>query len=88
LSREQIIEAAITRAGSAHEQAGFESVVSVGDAVWDVRVARELGIPFVGVASGQREALLQEEGAREIVTDFLPVERFLGLLREARPPRP
>jgi phosphoglycolate phosphatase-like HAD superfamily hydrolase len=87
-SREQIIEAAIAKAGAAHGHSEFESVVSVGDAVWDVRAARELGIPFVGVARGERAALLKEEGARQIVTDFLPLERFLGFLCEARPPRP
>jgi phosphoglycolate phosphatase-like HAD superfamily hydrolase len=87
-SREQIIEAAIAKAGAAQGQSEFERVVSVGDAIWDVRVARALGVPFVGVARGERAALLQEEGARRIVTDFLPVERFVGFLCEARPPRP
>ena len=44
--------------------------------------------PSWAVARGGRGALLRDEGAEQIITDFLPVERFMDLLREARPPRP
>jgi len=44
LSREEIVALAVARAG-----ADFQRVVYLGDAVWDQRAARLLGMPFVGI---------------------------------------
>ena len=62
-SRESIVRAAIERAKAQYRVRHFERIVSVGDAVWDVRAARRLQLPFVGVGTGQRAVLLREEGA-------------------------
>jgi phosphoglycolate phosphatase-like HAD superfamily hydrolase len=83
LSREEIVRAAITRAGSTYGQKKFEGVVSVGDALWDLRTARALGIGFVAVATGRRASSLQEHGAQHVVKDFRNPELFLSLLDRA-----
>jgi phosphoglycolate phosphatase-like HAD superfamily hydrolase len=49
-AREAIVQAAVMRAASRYRRSHFDRIVSVGDAVWDVRTARRLGLPFVGVA--------------------------------------
>jgi hypothetical protein len=38
--------------------------------VWDVRAARELGLPFLGVATKGAARALRTEGATEIVSDL------------------
>ena len=70
-SREGIVRAAIERAKAQYREHHFELIVSVGDAVWDVRTARRLELPFVGVATGQRAALLRHSGATTVIENFL-----------------
>jgi phosphoglycolate phosphatase-like HAD superfamily hydrolase len=52
----------------------------VGDGVWDVRAARELGWRFIGIAAGEQAERLREAGAGLIVPNYCPVEAFLALL--------
>lgn len=52
---------------------------------WDVRAARRLALPFVGVDRHGTRALLRA-GARELVPDFLDVEAVLGAIRRASVP--
>jgi phosphoglycolate phosphatase-like HAD superfamily hydrolase len=60
---------------------------SVGDGVWDVRAARELGVGFVGVAqSDAHEARLRAAGARLVVRDYRDQSGILAMLDEAGPP--
>jgi phosphoglycolate phosphatase-like HAD superfamily hydrolase len=56
----------------------FDRIVSVGDGAWDVRTARALGLPFVGVATGEKAAQLTELGASHVLADL-----SYGPLREA-----
>jgi len=64
-SREAIVRAAIERAGNR-----FDRIVSVGDAVWDVRTARRLGLPFVGIAGGNRSQRLRAAERRTPLKTF------------------
>ena len=81
--RADIIEIARKRAIEQGVHAEDDSsVVYVGDGLWDLIAARQLGIGFVGLASGQRELLLREAGANDVFPDFLDEERFLEALRE------
>lgn len=59
--------------------------VYLGDGAWDVRAARRLALPFVGVDRHGTRALLRA-GARELVPDFLDVEAVLGAIRRASVP--
>lgn len=83
-SRQGIVRAAIDRARG--EGADFARIVCIGDAVWDVRTARSLGYPCIGVATGKRAARLAAEGASHVVADFRDLEALLKALENAAPP--
>jgi phosphoglycolate phosphatase-like HAD superfamily hydrolase len=87
-SREAIVQTAIDRASAWYQCREFERIVSVGDAVWDVRTARQLKLPFLGVADEPRATLLRENGARHVVEHFLDPARCLQLLGDAIVPMP
>lgn len=60
-----ILSAALDSAGLKAEDTVF-----VGDSVWDVKAAADLGIPTIGLlCGGTSEAELREAGAEEIRTD-------------------
>ncbi|HJR64948.1 MAG TPA: HAD family hydrolase [Gemmatimonadaceae bacterium] len=84
-SREDIVRLARQRA---EVQAGvaFARVVSVGDAPWDVRTARSLGLPFVGIATGGQADRLRAEGAETILPDLSDVAAVLAALSSAATP--
>ena len=80
-SRESIVRTAIERAG-----AGFERIVSIGDADWDIRTARRLGLPFIGVGGSSRAERLRREGARHTIENFLDQNGLIQALEEAAIP--
>jgi phosphoglycolate phosphatase-like HAD superfamily hydrolase len=80
LDRVEILRTALQRAGSHYGQQAFAQVVYVGDGVWDVRAARELGIGFLGVAAANRAGRLLEEGATCVLPDLLQPERVVECL--------
>jgi phosphoglycolate phosphatase-like HAD superfamily hydrolase len=84
-SREEIVRLAWQKAEA---QAGiaFRRVVSVGDAPWDVRTARSLGLPFIGIATGILADRLRTEGATTIVPDFSDPAAVLAALNSAAIP--
>jgi phosphoglycolate phosphatase-like HAD superfamily hydrolase len=50
-SRADLVRLAVSRAEDDYGVSSFSHVVSVGDAPWDLRTARELGMPFVVVGA-------------------------------------
>ena len=84
-SRERIVGTAIERASRAHGGIAFDRIVSVGDATWDLKTARSLGLPFVGIASGERASVLRELGTRHVLEDYLDPGAFLRAVEEAVP---
>jgi phosphoglycolate phosphatase-like HAD superfamily hydrolase len=86
ISREGIIQIAIARALARYQQARFERIVSLGDGVWDVRAARNLGLPFVGIGDGLLRNRLLAEGANRVIGDFLDFDKLLKCLDEAAVP--
>jgi phosphoglycolate phosphatase-like HAD superfamily hydrolase len=86
ISREEIVQAAMDRAASHYKRQFFERVVSVGDGLWDVKTAQKLGLPFVGVAEGERAELLRQAGATHVLENFLDWTRCLTYFDEARIP--
>lgn len=82
VTREVILAAALVMARHTYQQHQFARVVYIGDGVWDVRTARRLNLDFVGVASGDREAVLRAEGARVIIQGFTDFDRFQQVLEE------
>ncbi|HEU5186607.1 MAG TPA: HAD family hydrolase, partial [Gemmatimonadaceae bacterium] len=84
-SREDIVRLAWHKA-EAQAGVAFDRVVSVGDAPWDVRTARSLGLPFVGVATGALADRLRTEGAKTIVPDFSDAAAVLAAFTSAASP--
>lgn len=86
-TREQIVQAARDRA---EVLAGgpFQRVVSVGDGPWDVRTARALGLPFVGIGSGENADRLRACGARVVIDHLEDWSHLIQALREATVPHP
>lgn len=84
LSRESILQTSLARALSHARREHFDSVVYVGDAVWDARTCRNLGIPLIGVATGPRAERLLAEGAAAVVPDYRDLDAFLRLADSLR----
>jgi len=87
-ARETIVEAAIIRACAAYATSTFEKIVLVGDAIWDVRTARRLGLRFVGVGSGDRATALRSAGAGAVIENFLNYEYCMECFESAAIPTP
>lgn len=75
-SREGIVRRALALAGDR-----FLRVVLVGDAPWDVEVARRLSLPFVGIGDERRL-----RGASHVLPHFVPFERVIRALETAAVP--
>ena len=84
-SREEIVRLAWQKA-EAQAGVAFHRVVSVGDAPWDVRTARSLGLPFVGIGTGILADRLRSAGAKTIVADFSDASAVLAALNSAASP--
>jgi len=68
-TREEIVNAAIAKAKTYFNVTNFKRVISLGDGIWDVKTANNLGIEFVGIGSNNKEKL-QLSGAKHHFTDF------------------
>jgi len=82
LAREAIMEHAIACAGG---RGRHVRVVYVGDAPWDVRATRRMGLPLVGIdydASGRLDA----HGVSVVLRDYTDVGVVLRAFADARPP--
>jgi len=82
-SRQGIVSAAIARA---KEHAGvdeFGHIVCVGDGVWDVQTTTSLGLPCIGIGTGERAARLAAAGAAQVVADYTDLEAILNALEDA-----
>ena len=62
--------------------AQFVSTVYVGDGIWDARACHALGIPFIGIGSGERAARLSSEGAVRVFQDYSDADLFVESLDE------
>lgn len=85
ISRQEILTAArelAVREG----RGGFDRVVYVGDAAWDLRTCASLGWPFVAVAQGSRAERLRSLGASHLLPHLDDVDALLGALENARAP--
>ncbi len=86
-SRETIVSAAIERAHQMYNRARFDKIVSVGDGVWDVKTAENLGLSFVGIGADKRAETLRQNGARHILPDYNHADSFFRYLEEALIPQ-
>ena len=77
--RAGIVEAAVSRA-EAGAGGPFGRIVLVGDTLWDLRTAAELGLPFLGVGDTRRAATLLSAGAGAVVPGFEDAGTAIDLL--------
>lgn len=83
--RDAILRLAVRRARAAHGRR-FSRVVAVGDAPWDVRAARALGLAFVGIGTGEDADALLRAGAFHVLPDFADSAAVWHALATARRP--
>lgn len=84
-SRAEIIAATRRKLAPGDREPGSAAprAVYVGDGLWDLRAARQLGIGFVGVRHDADESRLRAEGAQRIVHHYRDPLAFIALLEEA-----
>lgn len=89
VSRREIVEGALREARRHHriDPAGeVDRVVSLGDGTWDLDVAAELGLPFVGVTAGGDARSLTGAGASHLLPDYSDLPAAFAALEEAAVP--
>ncbi|HEV3418380.1 MAG TPA: HAD family hydrolase [Pirellulales bacterium] len=82
--REQIMLIAHVRALERCGREAFDSVIYVGDGLWDLQASRRLCIPFIAVANGDHARKLRAHGAQFILPDFRDCGRFLEMLQSVQ----
>ncbi|WP_420571878.1 HAD family hydrolase [Kordia sp.] len=68
-TREEIVNSAIAKAQTYFKTTSFKRIISLGDGIWDVKTAQNLGIEFIGIGAHNKEKL-QLFGAKHHFTDF------------------
>lgn len=81
-----ISRAEIARTAIARSEIEPDDVVYVGDGVWDVRTAAELGMRFLGVCHESNPADLHMSGATTLITDYRDTNAFFHALETASVP--
>ena len=87
LSREEILKSALVKAQFRYGQRHFARIVSVGDGLWDVRTARNLRFPFLGIGSEEGRKTLRRAGATHVIRDFANYTEVIRCLTEADVPK-
>jgi len=86
-SREEILKSAVLKAQLHYQQSHFTRIVSVGDGLWDVRTARNLRFPFLGIGREKRGKTLRRAGATHVIRDFADYAEVIRCLAEADVPK-
>jgi phosphoglycolate phosphatase-like HAD superfamily hydrolase len=82
--RESIVKSAIEKAKSFYKVDIFEQIISVGDGIWDLTTARNLGIHFMGILD-KNLADFQKENIKCHIKDWQnfdlkKIEKQLGII--------
>jgi phosphoglycolate phosphatase-like HAD superfamily hydrolase len=86
-ARTEIFSLALSRLGDSNET-HRRRIVLVGDGVWDVRTAAQLGWAMVGVGSGERATRLRAAGANVVIPHFEDKVAFANAIQQATAPLP
>lgn len=81
--RDEVIQVAADRAKEHYGQREWTSIVYVGDGIWDLRAAKNLGCGFIGIASGNKADVLMRAGAKHVLPDFAEMASFLKAIEAA-----
>lgn len=69
-TRENIVKSAIKKAKSYFQVEDFRHVISVGDGIWDLKTARNLGVHFLGIRDKNLTSF-KKENIKSHITDWL-----------------
>lgn len=83
-SREEIVKKAIDKAKDFYKVDIFEHIISVGDGIWDLKTARNLGVHFIGILD-KNLADFQREDIKCHIKDWqgfnlASIEKQLGII--------
>lgn len=67
--RENIVGQAIEQAKSFYHQTTFDRIISIGDGLWDLKTARNLGIEFIGIGQANKE-IMESHGMKQYFDDL------------------
>jgi phosphoglycolate phosphatase-like HAD superfamily hydrolase len=81
LDRQSIVRLSVQRAAERFGER-FTFAVYIGDGVWDAHACRTLGIPFIGIGSGDRAVRLASEGAVRVFEGFSDGDLLLESVNE------
>ncbi|WP_164506739.1 HAD family hydrolase [Tenacibaculum singaporense] len=68
-TREEIVNSAIQKAKSYFQVEEFKNIISVGDGIWDLRTAKNLGVNFLGIRN-KNLSDFKEEGIKSHIEDW------------------
>ncbi|MFT4684259.1 HAD family hydrolase [Patiriisocius sp. Uisw_047] len=71
--REKIVATAIDNASEYYNVEKFERIISLGDGLWDLITARNLGLEFIGVGLKNKKVLI-ENGAETVYKNLTEFE--------------
>jgi len=84
VSREEILLRCIDLSKEQYGIADFEKVVSIGDAVWDLKTAANLKLGFIGINTPEK---FKDYKDCRVLQDFSDQVLFMQYLEEAHVPR-
>lgn len=83
-TREDIVKSVINKAREYFQVDEFENIISVGDGIWDLKTARNLGIHFLGIRNKNLIDFKQENIKSHIVDwtnfDFQKIKTALQII--------
>ncbi|GAB5554201.1 MAG: HAD hydrolase-like protein [Saprospiraceae bacterium] len=83
-TREEILQSSIDQSQAVLPE--INKVVYIGDAIWDVRTTRNMGLNFVGIRHRADVEVLKSQGASVVINNYLDQDHFLEMVESAKPP--
>ncbi len=82
LSRDSIMKTAEKHVRKQLNYNSINTIVYVGDTVWDIHASFKNGYHFIGIATGEKVARLRNEGAKWIIPNYQDKDKFFNILKE------
>ncbi|MGK0365529.1 MAG: HAD superfamily hydrolase (TIGR01549 family) [Saprospiraceae bacterium] len=84
-TRDDIVNESIENAKKQHSD--LQRIVYVGDALWDVKTTRNMGLPLIGIRRNGDHHVLANEGATHILQDYSDYGAFMEMVESAEVPK-
>lgn len=72
-TREGIVTEAISRAQEHYGVRNFDRIIAVGDGIWDLKTAQQLGLEFIGIGNIHKDSMMKNG----MTTHFDTMESFV-----------